>query len=377
MRNGSQAARDRRILGHVNKQLNDAALHKVKGSSGTGRINSHRSEPPKGPRQQNRTQALQRGLQRGPGIAQPMQQNTMGQMPNMFGAMGPMTPQQQMQIFAMYEEQARMMASILSPQQQQMFPAQMAFGDPNTPQPQQGKSLFDRVDNKRPHHTKRNYNNNNNNNNQNGQSATTGTDSTTIDPSSSMDVEGAQSTPSDPSSTVCYFNLNCTKADCHFVHQSPAAPPGITIDMGDTCSFGAACKNHKCVGKHPSPAKLAPARAQEDCKFYPNCTNPRCPFKHPAIPPCRNGADCTVPNCKFAHSTVACKFDPCLNPSCPFKHAAGQKRGTFQDKVWSASGEHVSDRKFVTEEEGQEDLILPGKESQETVESLNPEGIIA
>jgi hypothetical protein len=32
-----------------------------------------------------------------------------------------MTPQQQMQLFAMYEEQARMMSQILSPQQQQMF----------------------------------------------------------------------------------------------------------------------------------------------------------------------------------------------------------------------------------------------------------------
>lgn len=45
-----------------------------------------------------------------------------------------------------------------------------------------------------------------------------------------------------------------------------------------------------------------------------------------------------------------------------FKHAEGQK-GVFTDKVWTAEGadgEHVSERKFVSEEGGAEELIIPG-----------------
>jgi len=56
-----------------------------------------------------------------------------------------------------------------------------------------------------------------------------------------------------------------------------------------------------------------------------------------------------------------CKFNPCLNPSCTFKHVEGQKRGKFEDKVWTADGvkEHVSERKFV-DENAPEELIVPG-----------------
>jgi len=176
-----------------------------------------------------------------------------------------------------------------------------------------------------------------------------------------MEPNDRETTKPNPSTTMCTFNLACTRADCHFVHQSPAAPPGISIDMTDECSFGAACLNRKCVGRHPSPAKRTAHKAEMDCKFYPNCTNPVCPFKHPDTPPCRNGADCTVPNCKFVHNTVPCKFNPCLNPACPFKHAEGQKRGAFEDKVWigGQEREHVSERKFVDEDILEEELILP------------------
>lgn len=52
-----------------------------------------------------------------------------------------------------------------------------------------------------------------------------------------------------------------------------------------------------------------------------------------------------------------------------FKHSDGQKRGKFEDKVWTAEGfdraaaerqdrGHVSERRFVAGEE--EELILPG-----------------
>jgi hypothetical protein len=62
-----------------------------------------------------------------------------------------------------------------------------------------------------------------------------------------------------------------------------------------------------------------------------------------------------------------CKFNPCKNAYCPFKHADGQKRGSFEDKVWTPNHEkkeHVSERKFV-DEDGEEELILPGRSSQE------------
>jgi hypothetical protein len=62
-----------------------------------------------------------------------------------------------------------------------------------------------------------------------------------------------------------------------------------------------------------------------------------------------------------------CKFNPCLNAACPFKHADGQKRGKFEDKVWVANGakEHVSERKFVDDEE-KEELIIPGSGEVDT-----------
>ena len=370
MRNGTTNARDRRVLGQVNKQLNDAALHKIKGSSGTGRINTHRVEPPKGPRGQTlRGQALQGRPPRGPGHGQ-QQQAT--QMP---GMMGNMTPQQQMQLMAMYEEQARMMASILSPQQQQMFPGQMAFGGLNAPQPNQGKSLFERVDGSNPRENGGHYNKRHNAHN-NAAASNAPPDAT-----SSMEVESS-SQSKDPATTVCYFNLNCTNPACIYAHQSPAAPPNTPVDFADICSYGASCKNRKCVGKHPSPSVAAAAAREADCKFFPNCTNPACPFRHPSTAPCRNGADCTVEGCTYAHSKVLCRFDPCLNPGCAFKHAEGQKRGSFQDRVWmngKGGGEHVSERKFVDDPSAQEELIVPGEtqeESQDTVGSVAPEGII-
>jgi hypothetical protein len=80
------------------------------------------------------------------------------------------------------------------------------------------------------------------------------------------------------------------------------------------------------------------------------------------MPLCRNGADCSVEGCKFTHFQTACKFNPCLNPTCPYKHAEGQK-GKFGDKVWTSpeAGDkaHVSDRKFVEDENAPEELIKP------------------
>ena len=166
--------------------------------------------------------------------------------------------------------------------------------------------------------------------------------------------------PPNPEETICKFNLSCTNKECKFAHQSPAAPPGTTVDVGDVCSFGAACKNRKCVGRHPSPANKMAHQGEQDCKFFPNCQNPRCPFRHPTMPLCRNGGECSTPNCKFTHIKTFCKYRPCTNRFCPFVHEEGQ-RGTFHDKVWVAdeTKEHVSERRFV-DEQAPEDLIIPG-----------------
>ena len=278
-----------------------------------------------------------------------------------------------------------MMSQILSPhQQQQMFVGPPGMGSPainpafangHPSQMQQpGRSLFERVENNPQRQasnlSKRRQQNGAKHPNQSQQDHAMGTDAPQAqkdaEPSSSMEVESSQTTINEPSpDTICKFNLTCSKKDCPFAHQSPAAPPGTNIDVTDHCTFGAACKNRKCVARHPSPAQKITHQAEQDCKFFPNCTNPACPFRHPSMPVCRFGADCTKPGCKFTHVKTMCKFDPCMNPACGFKHVEGQKRGAFGDKVWVADGvkgkEHVSERKFVDEDAGEEEeLIVPG-----------------
>ena len=188
-----------------------------------------------------------------------------------------------------------------------------------------------------------------------------------------MDIEGGRPSPFD---SLCKFNLRCSRPDCAFVHQSPAAPEGTPVDLKDICTFGAKCTNKKCVGRHPSPAQRHQYQTEQECVFYPNCRDmANCPYKHPSMPPCRNGADCTTPDCKFWHNSVPCKFNPCTNKFCPFKHTEGQKK-QFKDKVWIANkdiGEekkdHVSERKFV-DENAEEELIIPGQPSQDETQIM-------
>ena len=385
MRDGTQKSRDQRMLGQMNRTLSrnapDTSLHRIRGTAGTGRINTHHNrEPPKGPAPKGPKGLMNPNPSASPArqmnSMNPMQMGNLGginPMANMAGPnpMVPMTPQQQMQMFAMYEEQARMMAQILSPQQQQMMPNAMGFG-PNAPngvahQAPQTKSLFERAD----HKPRKQYHQ------QNGHHAAqnhggVSPSEDNFDPTSSMEVEQNSQieTKPDPTRTMCNWNLYCTKPECPFVHQSPAVPSDTAVDMNDDCSFGAACTSRKCAGKHPSPAKRTVHASTQQCRYYPNCMNPNCPFTHPTMPPCRNGADCNVSGCKFFHSPVGCKFRPCLNPLCPYKHEEGQKQGKFQDKVWinpeadqvgeGETSHHVSERKFV-DDEGEEELILPGK----------------
>ena len=368
MRNSAPNVRDKRMLGQINRTLDRSSdsLRRVRGTSGTGRINSHAREAPKGPKTQQNFQM------RGAANRNSMLSSMPGAAP--MPPLMAMTPQQQMQFFAVCEEQARAFAQILSPQQQTSFAAQGMNGLPFNaampnafPHQQTGKSLFERVQGQpRRQHASRQEPQNNQSLYHEDKPMT---DRVTNDDalSTQKDVNGHQTEAKDPAHTTCNFNLSCTKADCLFAHQSPAAPPGITIDVTDVCLYGAACKNRKCVGRHPSPAKRGVHQAVQDCKFYPNCTNPTCPFRHSDMPPCRNGADCTVPGCKFAHSKIECRYNPCLNPSCPFKHVEGQKRGAFEDKVWVAEGEkgeHVSERKFVSDEGAAEELILPSHQGE-------------
>ena len=365
MRNGSRNGH-KRIIGQISKAMDrsgDAALHRVRPHQGTERINMHNRAPPKGPRsEQNRMPRVQSNGRTMGGSHGPMQNG---------GAPGPlmqMTPQQQMQLMAMYEEQARMMSQIFSPQQQQMFMPSVSqpgvnptFGNGPSPNQQPGRSLFDRIEN-----NPQRQNGHHGSQSNSGFHPQARNEISSIadgDVSSSMEVESSQNNAVDPSpDTICKFNLKCTKQDCPYAHQSPEAPSGTTIDVNDVCPFGAACKNRKCVGRHPSPAQKLGHQTQQDCRFFPNCTNPKCPFRHPTMPMCRNGADCKTEGCKFTHVKTMCRFNPCLNPTCPYKHAEGQSRGKFGDKVWVAEGgekPHVSERKFIDDETVDEELVLP------------------
>jgi len=380
---GGRPVRGGRMMGQLNKAMDrssESVLHRVRGQSGTERINSHVRGAPRGPRS---TQAARPGMQKAlnsmgmtgpgpaPGMANGMMQNGVqaGQ-----SAMMPISPQQQMEFMAMMEQQARMMAQFMPGmmQQQAISPAFPQNGTPQTNG--QGRSMFDRVEPGPGRGRGRGRGSFQNGASRKGsaktndvQDATMTTDSTDEGPSSSMEVEQSsqQAKAVDPSTTMCHFNLRCTNKECKYVHQSPAAPPGTTVDMSDTCTFGAACKNTKCVGRHPSPAQIKAHQADEQCKFHPYCTNPNCTFKHPTMPMCRNGADCKVEHCKFTHLQTPCKFNPCMNARCPFKHAEGQ-RGSYADRVWTADGaekkeenSHVSERYKEFNVDGEEELIKP------------------
>lgn len=346
MRNPRHGGRGR-MLNQINRAMDraDGPLHRVRGQPGAGRVGSHGRDYSKGNRFQNGNRM---GRQMG-GMG--MHGNQMGAAGNMMN----MNPHDQMHLMSLLEEQARMMAQFMPGM---VSPAVNPAFQQNGPG--QGRSLFDRVERKGP---RANGGFSNRRGFGDGQA-----DSMDTNPDAARD--GAQDESN--TNTACRFNLRCTRKDCPFAHQSPAAPDGSPIDVNDICTFGAACKNRKCTARHPSPAVKTAHQAEEVCKFLPNCTNPNCPFKHPTVPLCRNGADCSVEGCQFTHLQVPCKFSPCLKPNCPYKHVEGQ-RGSFSDKVWTAESggnPHVSERKFVSDEGGEEELIKPeaateGSQSQE------------
>ncbi|KAL9014384.1 MAG: hypothetical protein Q9173_000961 [Seirophora scorigena] len=288
---------NKRLIGQLSKAMDrsgDAVLHRVRPQQGTERINTHNRQPPKGPRNdQSRNQRLPPNL-RPSGAPN-------GGMPN-GGMATPLmnaSPQQQMALFAMLEEQARMMSQIFSPQQQSSLP-QPAINPNFRPggqgqNQQSGRSLFDRIE--RPNQrqngsfSKRQHNNKANLQTPDHHLASTGVegaqDPANGDVTSSMEVESSQKSQFEQSSdTICKFNLKCSKTDCPF------------------------------------------------------------------------GENCIRAGCKFKHVSITCKFNPCLNPECSYKHTENQKGGNFRDKVWKADRdqerEHVSERKFVDDNMAEE-----------------------
>ncbi|OAA54746.1 hypothetical protein SPI_08617 [Niveomyces insectorum RCEF 264] len=409
MRNGPgfRGGREKRVMGQINRAMdrsNDAVLHRIRGQGGgADRINTHaRGSALQGPRMGGVG-----GFGAGRQHHQPPQRNMNGRAaagfnhalaaagmaggppPGGMPWMGPTgSPQMQpgpMDVYAMLEQQSRMMQQMqeqMQQQQQQLMTNRRGGFNAHS----RGRPLADRI--QHPHQTHKNFRNGQHNQEQHGvngggdaqsrngsragdAAASTGDDND-VDMGAGTAHREAAAAAADPSETMCKFNLSCANKDCKFAHQSPAAPPGITVDVHDVCTYGAACKNKKCVARHPSPATRVAHQSEQDCKFYPNCTNPHCVFRHPAMPPCRNGGDCAVPNCKFAHSKTMCKFHPCTNRYCTFKHEEGQ-RGIFPDKVWTADGgsssngsrPHISERKFV-DESAPEETILPDADHQDT-----------
>ncbi|KAI0382067.1 hypothetical protein F5Y04DRAFT_253974 [Hypomontagnella monticulosa] len=370
-----RGGREKRMLGHMAKAMDrshDSVLHRVR-ANGNERINAHRA-PPTGPRggfgRGNNRMANNRaaGIS---GFAAHVTQAA-GQLPNMqagqgMNAMNGMNDANWMmpggapeQLFHLIQQQNQMMVQM----QQQLAQQNQAMGNR-----QNGRSLFDRVQN--PRGGRRGGHSNGYRSHQ------TDSANTTEAGGDNEDVDMTKRELPNPDTAVCKYNLACTNKDCKFAHQSPAAPPNTPVDVSDVCSYGAACKNWKCVGRHPSPANKRVYQNDQECKFFPNCTNPSCPFKHPDMPPCRNGGDCSVEGCKFTHLQTMCKYKPCTNRFCPYKHDEGQ-RGTFQDKVWTANGgkEHVSERKFV-DSSGAEELIVPGAETDTSQEPSGMDETIA
>lgn len=241
----SSRGRDKRILGQMRNAMDrssDQSLHRIRGAAGTGRIARTSAEPPKGPRNMTRSTHMNARSAAG------------GQMSG-----NPLThasPNQQMQLMKMLEEQSRMMAQMLGQNGGNMPAINPNFtGGKRQHRPKEGLSLQDRLS--RPLGSK-------------GHSRT---GSQTMN----GDVEmGSVAADNDAAAKVaCKFQLRCTSASCPYAHQSPAAPPNTEIDVEDRCTYAAACKNWKCRGRHPSPAQKVQHAATMDCKFYPNCESIR------------------------------------------------------------------------------------------------------
>ncbi|KAI6958471.1 hypothetical protein KC321_g13980, partial [Hortaea werneckii] len=199
---GGRGGRGGRMLGQMNRNMDrtsDDPLRRIKGAaSGAGRIDAHAARAPRGPRGGNVANGVQRMMNGRGGAAMAGQMNPM--MPQgQSGPMGGMDAGTQMQFMQMMEMQAQMMA-------------QMMGG-------KRGGGKFQ------------------------GKEKKEGTEDGE-DTAMSLDKPLTDTDRSPPFSTMCKFNHKCLNPECPFAHQSPAnTRPGITLDMNDTCAYGAACKN--------------------------------------------------------------------------------------------------------------------------------------
>ncbi|KAK3625047.1 oxygen-dependent protoporphyrinogen oxidase [Elasticomyces elasticus] len=391
-----------RMLGQLNRNMDrnsssqpeNDPLRRIKGAaSGSGRIDGHanRQNAPRGPRGGALANGVQRAMNGGRGGGRGGAMGGMGGMGNMGGMggmdMNGMPQEQQAMMMQMMEMQANMMATMMAnggslPGSPGLHNNQNGGGGGFPPRGGRGgRSMADRISGRGGRGGARN-----------GAVSQNGTDGEGS--VGGMDIDRPLEPEKKPLfDTMCKFNLKCLNPDCGFAHQSPAnTRAGISLDMSDTCSYGPACQNTKCLSRHPSPALRnnggaaggygaaagfgGGSKAEVVCRFYPNCSaGAACPFKHPDTRPCRNGADCSVEGCTFAHSSIACRYNPCVRAECPYKHAAGQRRGTYGDKVWTAEDGSAgimgrSDR-FAELAEGEgaaEELILPGKSNGEAME---------
>lgn len=353
------------MLGQMNRQMDrthDDPIRRIKGAaSGSGRIDAHANRAPRGPRNQSAAHGLQRAMNGRGGYQSAMAQvNPMTQN----AAFGQLDPASQVAFNQLMEMQKSIIGSFIQQQSSGFSPQQGLQG---------GRG--GRFDHRRGRGGRQ----------QSQAASKNGNINSTA--GGGMDIDKPLTDISkSPFEIMCKYNLFCQNSDCHFAHQSPAnRRPNVQLDMSDTCSYGAACQNNKCIARHPSPAqRLTYNKSEVECKFYPNCSaGSSCPFKHPDVRPCRNGADCKVEGCPFAHSSIVCRYNPCTRADCPYKHSEGQKRGNYEDKVWTANsgnstgmegGEPLMDGVTVAgskagrfEEikntEGQpEELLLPGQQ---------------
>lgn len=358
MRNGTKGAtRDKRMIGNINKSMDRTpdVLHRVRGTAGTGRINSHSRDPPKGPRQTN----IQRNLAaagNGRGVMPNMPMaGPMGQMPfpQQNGGQMVMDGGQMQQMLHMLERQAQMMAQM----SHNMQPNQSNFQN-------NGRPLNERVERRGRFQGKRQ-------DHQNKQAADTemGEDGQPKD----GEANGEGKEEKSVAETMCRYNKLCKNADCPYAHSGPNTFTGIVVDTTAECEHAAACTNNRCALRHPSPAKKQQYQSTVPCKFGPYCQKPGCTFQHPPNGPCKNGADCAEEGCQFWHNPVMCKYPQCTNKACPYKHAPGQKRGYYRSNQVVFGGEkedHVSERQFV-QGEGEEELITPGAGAEGTTEGMD------
>lgn len=370
-RNGSQKPRDKRMLGQMNKGP-DQALHRIRTTPGTGRINTHAGkEPPKGPR----SQQVQRGLGMMNGGRGGMQGMQAMPMPGMMGGAMPdpnmMDPQNQMFFYQSLAENAKAMAMQMQQMSQFMGPnayqkrnqnnnvAGPANRDRKVPVDKDGVPIFmDRYNRpKKPRNRS-----NGKDDEHDGDTEMSGENET--DPMNQASSRQVPNLP-DLARTVCRYDVFCQKADCPYAHHSPMAGSYDNlepIDMDTECSYGAACKNKFCKGRHPSRAKKFAHQQEQECQFGPFCTKfPNCPFRHDNTRACKNGADCPIPDCKFWHCKVPCKHNPCMNHYCAFKHEPGQKQ-KWADANGGPKG-NTAERKFV-DEDAPEEVIIPGKQEE-------------